>query len=528
MQLPTEGHGVQLPTEGHGVQLLTQGHEVQLPLKWAPVKPISSSYSLRIQQYKKTKPYLKKRKTRRPKPRGISVALDEYYYGRLEGVPNYQEEKDSFRFECFHCGKVLYNNVRTMLHINRHLYPEWVVDLDSGNLAGCLKCNRDFDNPFEMQTHYDKDHLKQDNPQCRICERKFSDVHRHMETQHNICEMPYICQLCKFRSSMHSDVVHHFVTKHNRSEFLLCLLCLHVMKRPRSNGNSGNKLNYYYYHHLRGHGIQRKGCNLGCNRCKLIFRTKTELVEHRRTDHLPYQERVNEIDAKYSTPGQVEKESGNVGGVSCLNAPAVRKSMDNELVIPPGVSKLGCIECKRLVGIPDHFRKYSCCSLCRFATNCRFAYSHHVTGSHCGQLTEAASHTPNQGRMEEQFYCACGFVSNYGNLIANHLVACSKSSCSKYVCPASALEELDQDMEIKEEIESGDETNMGNKAADGCMSDNDGEVKYGYTQAFSDMVDEDKHRYSKALSDIVSEDKLKQEVKEEVAMEIIQDTEEFS
>ena len=48
---------------------------------------------------------------------------------------------------------------------------------------------------------------------CRICEKDMAstrDLTNHMKQNHKACEMPYVCQLCNFRSSMYSDVVDHF------------------------------------------------------------------------------------------------------------------------------------------------------------------------------------------------------------------------------------------------------------------------------------------------------------------------------
>lgn len=48
---------------------------------------------------------------------------------------------------------------------------------------------------------------------CRICEKDHetrSALTTHMRQNHCACEMPYVCQLCNFRSSMYSDVVDHF------------------------------------------------------------------------------------------------------------------------------------------------------------------------------------------------------------------------------------------------------------------------------------------------------------------------------
>ena len=48
---------------------------------------------------------------------------------------------------------------------------------------------------------------------CRICEKDHESrtaLTTHMRQNHCACEMPYVCQLCNFRSSMYSDVVDHF------------------------------------------------------------------------------------------------------------------------------------------------------------------------------------------------------------------------------------------------------------------------------------------------------------------------------
>ena len=48
---------------------------------------------------------------------------------------------------------------------------------------------------------------------CRICEKDHDSrqaLTNHMRQVHTACEMPYICQMCNFRSSMYSDAVDHF------------------------------------------------------------------------------------------------------------------------------------------------------------------------------------------------------------------------------------------------------------------------------------------------------------------------------
>lgn len=58
--------------------------------------------------------------------------------------------------------------------------------------------------------------MHQNNPDvllCRICEKDLDSSQAltgHMRGVHGICEMPYICQLCHFRSSIYTEVVDHF------------------------------------------------------------------------------------------------------------------------------------------------------------------------------------------------------------------------------------------------------------------------------------------------------------------------------
>lgn len=56
-------------------------------------------------------------------------------------------------------------------------------------------------------------HLSNKVLMCRICEKDFAtprELMTHMKGNHHACEMPYVCHLCNFRSSMYSDVVDHF------------------------------------------------------------------------------------------------------------------------------------------------------------------------------------------------------------------------------------------------------------------------------------------------------------------------------
>ena len=59
------------------------------------------------------------------------------------------------------------------------------------------------------QTHQSKTNILM----CRICEKDHDTsgaLELHMHSLHTACEMPYVCELCKFRSSVYNDVVDHF------------------------------------------------------------------------------------------------------------------------------------------------------------------------------------------------------------------------------------------------------------------------------------------------------------------------------
>ncbi|XP_050397060.1 zinc finger protein 280D isoform X1 [Patella vulgata] len=366
---------------------------------------------------------------------GNWVPLDEFYYGKKEGDPTYIEEKGEYRFKCWFCSKMLYNNVKTMMHMQGHIDSEKQQNLDLSDLTQCKHCYKQFDTPFEMQTHIEKVHLNNSNVlMCRICEKDHESrvgLTSHMRQNHNACEMPYICQLCEFRSSMYSDVVDHFKKKHDSSENMLCLYCLKAFHVKFVSTGWGQTQNYY--HHLLKH--QSKNKIRKCQVCKLTFFNPQDLKAHRRKDHQANIKGVIGMNSKYTTPDQVMIKVPEQGlqpkQIKSLNAPAVSKVRDNHLVLPGAVNQIHCMECKMLMGTQDHYKKYIQCSMCRFATSCSFAYANHMMGFHSGQMTALSLNVPKERPMEHVMYCMCGYASIYGNNIANHMVYCTKRTCYK-------------------------------------------------------------------------------------------------
>ena len=48
----------------------------------------------------------------KPAGKGNWLPIYEYFYGRKNGDPAYVEQKGEFRFKCWHCEKMLYNNLK--------------------------------------------------------------------------------------------------------------------------------------------------------------------------------------------------------------------------------------------------------------------------------------------------------------------------------------------------------------------------------------------------------------------------------
>ena len=51
----------------------------------------------------------------KPAGKGNWLPIHEYYYGRKSGDPAYVEQKGEFRFKCWHCEKMLYNNLKVRM-----------------------------------------------------------------------------------------------------------------------------------------------------------------------------------------------------------------------------------------------------------------------------------------------------------------------------------------------------------------------------------------------------------------------------
>ncbi|XP_065943924.1 uncharacterized protein [Magallana gigas] len=415
------------------------------------VTPVHGTYGLGVkrplpqqpqQQVEDTSP---KRKRVETENEVNWVPLDEYYYGKSEGDLSYAEEKNEFRFKCWYCNKMLYNNIKAMMHIQGHIDSSKQQNIDLSDLTQCKHCYRQFDTPFEMQTHVEKVHMNNVNVlMCRICERDHQSRHAlltHMRVNHNACEMPYICQLCKFRSSMYSDVVDHFKKKHDSSQHILCLYCLKVFVVKFVSQGWGQTQTYYG--HLLKH--QSKSGSKKCNSCRLTFVNPADCKNHKKKDHVANQKGIGSCSGAFEQDLMIKMPEARKQAVKSLNAPAVSKVLDfGGTRFPYAVNFNTCVECKTVMGTPDHFRKHIECSMCRFATSCSIAYANHMMGFHSGQMTSLNLNIPWERPMKEHMHCLCGFASRYGNKIANHLVYCTKRSCYNKK-PTQVIREVEEE-----------------------------------------------------------------------------------
>lgn len=76
--------------------------------------------------------------------------------------------------QCWMCTKMLYNNVKAMMHLQGHIDSEKQQNLDLSDLTQCKHCYKQFDTPFEMQTHIEK---VSGWLQIWVCANIFSGVH---------------------------------------------------------------------------------------------------------------------------------------------------------------------------------------------------------------------------------------------------------------------------------------------------------------------------------------------------------------
>ncbi|VDL98757.1 unnamed protein product [Schistocephalus solidus] len=283
------------------------------------------------------------------------IPIDEYYYGRQEGAADYMEEKAEYRFKCAVCQRIFFSNVKLMHHIMGHVDESIQPLLNFAALNQCRVCSLVFSNAFELRAHTEKAHpgvthadslnaskaecdsqqtasqlMQQQQQQrlglldqtseadnsmqgafsafsCRICGKEAASdlaLAHHLQSTHRQREMPYVCRLCLFRSSLFEDILDHFKKAHNGSNHLLCTYCLRIftpsdarvpglplLSAASISGGAvstaglgaGVGQTQVYLQHLRMHQVRHQLRR--CLSCRLNFTNKSDYQVHRRLDH---------------------------------------------------------------------------------------------------------------------------------------------------------------------------------------------------------------------------------------------------
>lgn len=202
-----------------------------------------------------------------------TLLLSDFYYGQHEGNEQ-PEQKTNTTFKCLSCLKAL-KNVKFMNHTKHHLELEKQTGDSWESHTTCQHCFRRFPSPLQLERHVDFVHVTQEpSVLCRICELSFETdqvLLEHMKDNHKPGEMPYVCQICHYRSSIFADVETHFRKCHANTKNLLCPFCLKIFK-------TGTPYMCHYRKHWEANIHQ-------CSKCRLQFLTFKEKMEHETQRH---------------------------------------------------------------------------------------------------------------------------------------------------------------------------------------------------------------------------------------------------
>ncbi|CAL8351846.1 unnamed protein product [Merluccius merluccius] len=339
------------------------------------------------------------------------LLVNEFYYGRVEGNWQMQrpEHKTNTTFKCQSCLKVLKNNIRFMNHMKHHLELEKQCSESWESHTTCQHCYRQYLTPFQLQCHVERAHsLLASSTNCKICELAFETEQvllEHMKDTHKPGEMPYMCQVCNFRSSFFMEVEAHFKVAHNNTKDLLCPFCLKVLR-------SGHSYMQHYMKH------QKKGIHR-CGKCRLNFLTYKERVDHKINYHKTFKKPKaldglppgTKVTIRASLSGNVAsynpspsglaheaknpkpaKSKPNPSQVLGKDKPTQPKKQQEKRVSKKNLAlkntRIGggphtCIECS--TEIKDFFSHYpmiSNCGACNYQTSCKVSISNHMIRYH--------------------------------------------------------------------------------------------------------------------------------------------------
>ncbi|CAH8489872.1 unnamed protein product [Schistosoma turkestanicum] len=442
------------------------------------------------------------------------IPIDEYYFGHQDGNTDYVEEKGDFRFKCAVCQRIFYSNTKLMSHILGHVDEASQACLDTADTTQCSVCNQIFFSAFDLRDHIEKEHTvsasgdetKTDplaqitsqlliqqridgrddsisnldhmeilapnlngisnTPSCRICGKVAANkllLAHHLQSTHRQREMPYVCRLCLFRSSMYEDILDHFKKMHDNSNHLLCTYCLRIFTpsdarcsnvQPvclsASGGMStvglglGVGQTQVYLQHLRLHQIKHQLRR--CPTCRLNFTNKSDYQVHRRLDHKATRDHgAEKPDLRqdfyelegYHTKQHTAQATENFDDhntsvdsvrtirphITSMNAPEAGCAKNLAInFLPENIEKMNCLECGKRMGDFEH-AQYLPCSVCRFATCCRVGFERHFQKLHVfSNASQTTDHDCGMPMVRQIFFD----WSNEPNLLCDGSVISSE------------------------------------------------------------------------------------------------------
>ena len=237
--------------------------------------------------------------------------------------------------------------------------------------------------------------------------------------------MPYRCRVCKYQTSVHSQLIDHFYAQHKTSWFLLCPLCLDTFTIESDATCTGFSTGHFQYlAHLKSHSSAPFASrNNACKSCLLTFLHAKQLEYHVQTDHksmvgnsatrpfsctIHYQTPSGKLtylspaDAKLppsnsskpaiapsAASSPLKNNASKTAAKSSLQdigrdlVPTVSRRYPHFLLKDSSVaSGQKCIECSEELKKKNHFPAYMCCPSCRFSTSCAGSMRKHLLDVH--------------------------------------------------------------------------------------------------------------------------------------------------
>ncbi|KAM9645993.1 LOW QUALITY PROTEIN: zinc finger protein 280A-like [Trichechus inunguis] len=207
-------------------------------------------------------------KTFDSKKGNLIVFLRDIHYRRHEGIG---QPKTHTTYKCLGCLKIL-KNMKFMNYVKHHLELEKHMSDSWDSHTTCQHRHWQFLTPFQMQDHSENVHITQEpSTVCKICELSFrtdQTLLQHVTDTHG--EIPYVCQVCNYRSLAFTDVETHLRTYRENTKNLLCPFCLKIFKTSTLYMNHCWKHNKTVFQ---------------CSKCSQQLLTSKENMEHKTKNH---------------------------------------------------------------------------------------------------------------------------------------------------------------------------------------------------------------------------------------------------